>query len=146
MWSPSEVCEQLKDSNLRCVGSIPPVVTTEPTNQRTASSILRLDSSECHRQVDEIQTDADNKTAMNIIADFTIDVVSPSELLTGAEVVLDSSPDKTSQKCPPILALEAIEKDLTPKKKASYNLKKRKRLSGGKRSRLCNMALLKATG
>ena len=42
---------------------------------------------------------------MNIIADFTIDVVSPSELLTGVEVVLDASPDKTSQKCPPLLAL-----------------------------------------
>lgn len=96
-------------------------VPEETMKQNNIPSTLHMATSECQLQVDEHDIDTDTSIAMN--SDLTLDVVSPSYVTAGAEILLDISSENTSQRRPPILALEAIEKTLTPNKKASYIIK-----------------------
>ena len=51
-----------------------------------------------------------------VVAELTLDVVSPSEVPADVEVLADG----TSLICPPSLALDAIESSLTPRKMSAY--------------------------
>ena len=53
-----------------------------------------------------------------IIAELSLDVISPSQVHTDVEVLTEA--EGTSRACPPLLALEAIENSLTPRKLAAY--------------------------
>ena len=53
-------------------------------------------TSECQLQVDEHDIDTDPSIAMDVIADLTLDVVSPSHVTAGAEILLDISSENTS--------------------------------------------------
>ena len=62
----------------------------------------------------------------DVIADITLDVVSPSEVPAGSEIVATNESQENNTTCPPIVALRAVEMALTPRKKASYTKKKDK--------------------
>lgn len=89
--------------------SIGQEVPEETMKQNNIPSTLHMATSECQLQVDEHDIDTDPSIAMD--TDLTLDVVSPSRVTAGAEILI------------PILALEVIEKTLTPNKKASYIIK-----------------------
>ena len=63
-----------------------------------------------------------------VIAELTLDVVSPSDIPADADVVpIDNEESKdTSRPCPPYIALQAVGNALTPRKKSSFLLKEAK--------------------
>ena len=64
------------------------------------------------READE----ANYQVEGTVIAELTLDVVSPSHVLTDVVVITAGAFDV----CPPRLALEVIQNPLTPKKFAAY--------------------------
>ena len=74
----------------------------------------------------ECRVSAMNSTSCEgeVIANVTLDVISPSDIPDGSQIVVaGSSHDNTSLPCPPSVALRAVEMTLTPRKKAAYSMK-----------------------
>ena len=59
--------------------------------------------------------------SFQVISDITVDVVTPSQVPPGAEMIVQADINTNEVPCPPSLALDAIESTLTPRKRSRYN-------------------------
>ena len=72
----------------------------------------------CGKEPQSSTMEAPTMGQETIIAELSLDVISPSQVHTDVEVLTEA--EGTSRACPPLLALEAIENSLTPMKLAAY--------------------------
>ncbi len=79
-------------------------------------------NNDCHIKRESIPIPGVKRDEGQCLADLVIETVSPSQADPDAEVLVEAK-DTTVQPCPPKLALEAIEKSLTPRKIQTYHRK-----------------------